>query len=674
MTTSSTAQDKPQRVATWITILLASIVILLLFVSYVRIAKSDSVSWDESQHLYSGWLSWERGDFGYNPEVPPLVKMWDAIPLLRRDIKQPAFTGDQFKKEGFVLGQRFLAANGIERTLIPARIMASLLTVLLATTLFFCALEMFGRNAALFALLLFGFDPNFLAHGAYVTTDIGASLTMLAAIYAFYRYVKAPSVLRMAAVGFAVGLTMTAKFTGVFIVPILCIIAAIDYWQSKYTEPSVGSASPRQAATALAVALLIGVGCIWSIYHFRYAARPLNLALNPTSEQYLQNLKSPLSHGVMTTVARFHLLPEAYIYGLADTKISASDIPSYFFGRTYHGASRWYFPAAFIIKSTLPFLILLGFTITVVFRGGWKLRREIIFLTVPPIFLFLLSSSSDLGIGYRHLFPIFPMLYILIAGCAAYIVSKNPKYAYGFAALLLWQAITTITARPGLLAYANEAWGGPSKTHLYLADSNVDWGQQLKAVKDYLEKHPSQPCYFAYSAQGPIDFRDYGISCRVLPTGSALWAGLDTMRFGDDPNVSGTVLISDGEVAGVDIPGKQNPYAQFASIRPVAVIDRGVYVYNGQFSLGAAAALEHVHAAQNFANQHNFSDALREARTGQKLDPNNPEAHAILGDALAATDDLPAAQAEYLAALHSSELDPVFQKDLLARLLARTRH
>jgi hypothetical protein len=136
------------------------------------------VSWDESQHLYSGWLSWERGDFGYNPEVPPLVKMWDAIPLLHRDIKQPAFTGDDFKKEGFVLGQRFLVANGIDQTLIPARVMASLLTVFLATLLFFCAREMFGDKAAMFALLLFCLDPNFLAHGAYVTTDIGASLTI----------------------------------------------------------------------------------------------------------------------------------------------------------------------------------------------------------------------------------------------------------------------------------------------------------------------------------------------------------------------------------------------------------------------------------------------------------------------------------------------------------------
>ena len=173
-------QNPPRRAGTWITALLAAIVVLSLFASCVHTAKIDSVSWDESQHLYSGWLSWERGDFGYNPEVPPLVKMWDAIPLLYRDIKQPAYTGDPFKKEGFVLGQRFLVANGIERTLIPARIMASLLTVLLAITLFFCAKEMFGSRAALFALLLFSFDPNFLAHGAYVTTDIGASLTMLA--------------------------------------------------------------------------------------------------------------------------------------------------------------------------------------------------------------------------------------------------------------------------------------------------------------------------------------------------------------------------------------------------------------------------------------------------------------------------------------------------------------
>jgi hypothetical protein len=376
---------------------------------------------------------------------------------------------------------------------------------------------------------------------------------------------------------------------------------------------------------------------------------------------------------VLTTVGQLHLLPEAYIYGLADTKISAASLPSYFFGRDYPVASRWYFPAAFLIKSTLPFLILLGLTIAVMLRGQWHRRREVLFLTVPPLFIFLLCTSSDLGIGYRHLFPMFPMLYILIAGCAAYLVSKYPKSIYAFGALLIWQFVTTAAARPGLLAYANEAWGGPSKSHLYLSDSNVDWGQQLKAVRQYLETDPSQPCYFAYFAQGPVDFRDYGIDCRVLPTGSALWAGLDTMRFGNDPNVAGTVLISDGVLAGADIPGKENPYAQFRSIRPSAVIDRGVYAYRGEFRLGPAAALEHVRAARRFAHQHNTGGAMSEARIALDLDPSNPEALTVLGDTLAATGDSAGALSEYTAALHSSELDPAFEKGLVDQLVAKTR-
>jgi thioredoxin-like negative regulator of GroEL len=146
------------------------------------------------------------------------------------------------------------------------------------------------------------------------------------------------------------------------------------------------------------------------------------------------------------------------------------------------------------------------------------------------------------------------------------------------------------------------------------------------------------------------------------------------MRFGEDPNVSGTVLISDGVLAGADIPGKENPYAQFRSIQPAEVIDRGVYVYRGQFRLGAAAAMEHVRAAAAFAKQHNVEGTIREARIAVNLDPNNPEAHALLGDALAAAGETSAAQSEYAAALHSSELDPVFQKSLLAELQAKTSH
>jgi predicted Zn-dependent protease len=144
------------------------------------------------------------------------------------------------------------------------------------------------------------------------------------------------------------------------------------------------------------------------------------------------------------------------------------------------------------------------------------------------------------------------------------------------------------------------------------------------------------------------------------------------MRFGEDPNVSGTVLISDGVLAGADIAGKENPTLNLYRSDP-DVIDRGVYVYRGQFKLGAVAALEHVRAAIDFAKQHNVEGTVREARIAVNLDPNNPHAHALLGDALAATGETKAAQSEYAAALNSSELDPAFQKSLLAEP-AKTSH
>jgi hypothetical protein len=648
----------------------AAIVLVLIFlVQCVSTAKTDSVSWDESQHLYSGWLSWKQADFGFNPEVPPFVKMWCAIPLLHRNITQPAYIGGPFKKEGFVLGQRFLAANGIDRTLIPARLMAALLSAMLAITIFLAALEMYGQTAALLALALFCFDPNFLAHGAFVTTDIGASFTLLLSMYLFYRVLKHPSTVRVVWLGIAVGMTLTAKFTGIFVVPMMIVISLLDLWHRWNKESTErGGASPRQLTLVTAAISAIGLFFVWAIYRFRFAARPANLSLDPATNQYMQELSSPLSRSVMLWVAQHHLLPEAYLYGLADTKISAASLPSYLFGHLTHQASRWYYPAALTIKSTLPFLILLVVTIVALATRRWKIRREAIVLMVPPAVLFVIASTSDIGIGFRHLFPIFPMLYILVAGCAAHLVHGNRKLAYALGALLLWQVGTSELSRPGLVAYANEAWGGPAKTHLYLSDSNTDWGQQLRYVKTYLDEHPNEPCYFAYFEQGPVDFRDYGVRCQVLPTGSGSWTGMSSMRFESNPYISGLVLVSDGVLAGADIPGKTNPYASFQALRPDAVIDRGVYVYKGRFNLGPAATLEHVEGAGTLLAQGRAQEALAEAELAKYLDPASATAWEAAGDALDAMGRAAEAKVAYRNGLQASELDPVFQKELLMAL------
>src|SRR6202042_2265894 len=135
----------------------------------------------------------------------------------------------------------------------------------------------------------------------------------------------------------------------------------------------------------------IGFLFIWMIYRFRYDARPSTLSLHPGTDQFLQELTSSLSRSIMLWVSKHHLLPEAYIYGLADTKISAASLPSYLFGHLTHQASRWYYPAALAIKSTLPFLILLSITIIALISKRWRIRRDVIVLAVPPAVLFIIA-------------------------------------------------------------------------------------------------------------------------------------------------------------------------------------------------------------------------------------------------------------------------------------------
>ena len=45
-------------------------------------AATESQTWDEGIHISAGYLYLVRGDYGWNREHPPLVKLMCALPLL----------------------------------------------------------------------------------------------------------------------------------------------------------------------------------------------------------------------------------------------------------------------------------------------------------------------------------------------------------------------------------------------------------------------------------------------------------------------------------------------------------------------------------------------------------------------------------------------------------------
>ncbi len=164
-------------------------------------ARQQSQTFDEGIHIFAGYRYWKNFDFGANPEHPPLVKLVAAIPLLRLPLRTPSIPDADFKIVEYRTGRDFLYSNDANTLLWRARMAAAVLTICLGLTVFLVAYSMWGAGPAFLALTLLVFEPNFLAHGALVTTDVGATLGLFLGVGSFYFYLKKPSALRLAGGG-----------------------------------------------------------------------------------------------------------------------------------------------------------------------------------------------------------------------------------------------------------------------------------------------------------------------------------------------------------------------------------------------------------------------------------------------------------------------------------------
>jgi 4-amino-4-deoxy-L-arabinose transferase-like glycosyltransferase len=655
--------DPNRKTRTWVVAVVAAFLTILVL-QFALTSNANSITWDEDDHIYAGYMSWKHGDFGLNPEHPPLVKLLAAVPLLGMPLQMPPQHDRFFKIEAFLNGKDFLFKNDANTMLWRARMAASLLTLLLVVLVFLATREMFGLGAAFIALGLLTFDPTVLAHGGVVGTDMGCSCFMFASIYAFYRYVKAPSTGRMALTGVATGLALASKHSAILIFPMLLLLGIYEVARrGNGTEGSAKAAWTKRAgqmAVALVVISVVSVAVLWAFYGFRYEARAAGQQLNPPMSVFLQGLSRPHDIKLLSTVARFHLLPESYIYGLADVRIMSDFYTSYLLGTVYPKGIWFYFPVAFAIKSSLTFLLMLALTVWTIAGGRLRATREILFLTIPPAVHFAVAMAAGMNIGVRHILMVYVFLSVLIGGAMWTLIERNRRWAYVVGALLLFQVVSVVRTYPAYLAYANELWGGPSQAYRLLSDSNADWGQQLKSTKRYLDQRGVKDCWFIYFAEGVVDATYYGIPCKPLPTADSLWVKEPANA---PPSVDGTVLISAGDLSGFEYgAGALNPYEQFKTIRPTAVIDYGVFVYDGHFEIPLAAAISHTQKAGFLLEEKKLPEALAEAQQAVALAPQAVRTNSMLGDVLTAMGRTDEARQAYEVALHSAKtIEPEFQ-------------
>jgi Dolichyl-phosphate-mannose-protein mannosyltransferase len=646
-----------------VAVALLAVFATLLFTS----VRQESQVFDESIHLYAGVEYWKHGDFGTNPEHPPLAKMLAALPLLSLNLKEPAhFPAPYFKMEDFINSAKFLYGGNADAVLMRSRMMVALFSLVLAILVYLAAGEMFGPLAGLLALGLFVFEPVVLSNGALVTTDMPLSCLFFASVYAFYRFLKRPSAGRLALCAAATGLTLIVKHSGALILPTLVLLAVVDSILRRI--PCEKNQSRRlsmaQLAGALAIIGIVGYAFVWTIYGFRYAARPGDMVLTPTLAQYVTMLK-PDQHAVIAFFARHHLFPEAYLFGWTDILLISGFRSTFIFGHLFPKGQWFFFPGIFLLKSTLGLMILL---VLAPFAGIRGRRRELLFLSIPAVFFLLVSISSMLNLGVRHILPIYPFCMVIAGAAAAALAMRSMVGRVVVGVLLALTIVSSLHSYPDFLAYSNEAAGGPSHTWRLVADSNDDWGQGLKWTKTYIDQHPAQECWIDYF-NFLVNPAYYGIHCKPLPSTMASLLGAPVPPV--PPTISGTVYLSAMETSGLTSgPGQLNPYAPFVNRKPDDEIGNVMLVYRGTFDVSQLAARSDAANAVALLRQRRVPEALALAQQAVLLAPNSAAANATLGSVLLAAGRADEGQQANAKALRLAMGDhPEFQGFLIGSLL-----
>ncbi len=677
----------PNRQSLWT---LSGVALLcLIFISQLLLSvRRQSETFDEPCHMYSGYRILKYGDFGINPEHPPLLKMVAAMPLLKLKNEPP----DQkiFFRGACALGGRALLSNNdTGKLLFRARSAAAIFSIVLVIVLFLAVREMFGKGPAFLALVLAVFEPTLVANGALVTTDMAITCFLFATVYAFWRYTQRPSIARLLVCALAAGLALASKHSGLFVLPLLAVLAALDWAMPESGENAQQiEGRPMKAlrlVTAVVAITVISVGILWSFYDFRYRARPAPVEIIPPLSVYA----TPIAHTPIdkpfALLERWHILPESYLYGLLDVLYVSHGRPTFLLGNWYITGKWYYFPVAFFIKSTLPFMVLLllavvGFAFganaaAAESTGQKSTARRLLFLAVPPALYFLVSLTSKMNLGVRHILPMFPFLIALTAAGAWRLWRRSRAWAVVVGLLVAFHIFSSLRSFPDYLPYSNELFGGKEKTYQLLNTSNADWGQGLKETASYLEDHNTGDCWLAYFGTGSP--AAYGIHCKPLPGFFNLGAAqfLSGGCAAKDPDLQGTLIIGANVPTGsINGPLALNPFSQFLHLTPSANIGGSMLVFRGRYHLPAIAAFCHAAEAMRLLEAKQAEQATEEARTAVAMAPTDVGNHVVLGDALLAMKQNDAAKAEFETALHLAQsIEPDYQSQMLPAINKRLK-
>jgi hypothetical protein len=438
---------------------------------------------DEPSHLAAGYAWWLGSDTLQPSDTPPLTRILSGwVPrAMRIPVRRDAQAWRD--RDAYAIGAAMIAdlpPARAQRLLFFMRLPFVVFPLLIAFLLWRWGGQLFGEGIGLGLAACGILEPTILGHGALIGSDVPAAFGALWFAYAAWRYWLRPDLRRLLLMTVALVTAALIKFT---LLPLVGVGLALALWRG-----------PRRAAALIVPAAFY----LATLAAYRFQAAPV----------------SPVEIGNFRLVGVPHLLmpavrllaklpwPAQFVRGLLFILLAAHGpgFVGYLLGRTITGRVLAYYPVAWALKYPIPLQILtLAGLVALAVRIA---RRRAIaaeaFIWGSAALYFGSAMFSCFHIGFRHVLPALPF-FILGGGFALKTGDSHelphfewpvsPRFArYAAAAGLAWLAVSSLAVYPQGISYFNEWIGGPANGWKYLADSNVDWGQNLPELAAFMER------------------------------------------------------------------------------------------------------------------------------------------------------------------------------------------
>ncbi len=526
------------RASRWLARTEGQFLVPVLLLAYCALAATSaatkSATWDETNYFGMGDYLLRNGKWDVPSSVihPPLSYYISSIPVLFADLDRQVWEVSKGAPDDLALlgaadverGQALLSspANDGDYLLMWSRFMVTLQASLLGWFVYRLGKAFYGWQAGILALTFFAFCPNMIAHGSLITPDMTLAVFFFISLYYLRFAVSGNHWKHYLLAGVSLGLTLLAKFPGLLLLPVWGALLAFALLTSR-----------RRPSWWLLISLASAAFVVLAAYGFD---------LKP----YLQGLQVQQGHA-----AKGH---SAFLMGEL-----APD-------------GWWYYClVAFALKTPIP--LLLFFAAAVCMVAARAIRRKAtlddLVLFVPILAFFGFFSFELRSIGLRYVLPVYPFAFVAASGA----VMRLRRLGWLLAIPVLWLVAGSIAAWPHYLAYFNESIGGPRNGYRYLVDSNLDWGQDLKGLKRFMDSRGIDSIYLSYF--GTDSPARYGIEYDWLPSYEL-----------KNPDPRPTIDIKRGRYLAISVTNLQGVYMEPPTLfrwlddyTPVARIGHSIFVY-----------------------------------------------------------------------------------------------